>query len=291
MCFLIKFIVLNFLILQSNAEFDLTELTVHNYHLRTGIPEAARLMALEAKELALRNVNQIVGGRVTDVSEVPYQAGLVIKVLRLLTSVCSGSLLSPTRVLTAAHCNHDGRTTAQDITVVLGSNRLFTGGERIDSNGIVVHDDWNPDTVENDIAVVFIPAITFTDLIQPINLPDPERELFLSGTAIASGYGLTKDGESISRNQLISSVILPIITNDKCKEVYGDIVRETTICTDGRDGHGTCNGDSGGPLAVDVDNERVLIGVTSFGARVGCEKGYPAAFTRVTSYVSWILSL
>lgn len=30
------------------------------------------------------------------------------------------------------------------------------------------------------------------------------------------------------------------------------------------------------------------VGVTSFGADAGCSAGFPAAYARVTSYVSWI---
>ena len=43
-------------------------------------------------------------------------------------------------------------------------------------------------------------------------------------------------------------------------------------------------GDSGGPL----NYNGMTYGITSFGASVGCEKGYPDAFTRVNYYLDWI---
>lgn len=50
-------------------------------------------------------------------------------------------------------------------------------------------------------------------------------------------------------------------------------------------------GDSGGPLVhLDSDGVYTLVGITSFGSNAGCQKGYPAAFTRVTSYLNWIQS-
>jgi secreted trypsin-like serine protease len=49
-------------------------------------------------------------------------------------------------------------------------------------------------------------------------------------------------------------------------------------------------GDSGGPLVFPVDGVYNQVGIVSFGAADGCELGYPAAFTRVSSYLSWIES-
>jgi secreted trypsin-like serine protease len=48
-------------------------------------------------------------------------------------------------------------------------------------------------------------------------------------------------------------------------------------------------GDSGGPLVSrEDDGNYTEVGIVSFGHVSGCEKGYPAVFTRVTSYLDWI---
>jgi len=48
-------------------------------------------------------------------------------------------------------------------------------------------------------------------------------------------------------------------------------------------------GDSGGPLVFREDDDRdTEVGIVSFGSSSGCEAGYPAVFTRVTSYLDWI---
>jgi secreted trypsin-like serine protease len=50
-------------------------------------------------------------------------------------------------------------------------------------------------------------------------------------------------------------------------------------------------GEDGGPLIYLVsDGIYTQVGVVSFGAAAGCTLGYPAAFTRVTSYLDWISS-
>ncbi|XP_050344614.1 trypsin-4-like [Nymphalis io] len=266
--------------------------SVYDYHRTVGIPLASKVKT--AEELGLKYYPRIVGGSITDIEQVPYQAGLVITILFVLTSMCGGSLISNTRVLTAAHCYTDGILTAQSITVVLGSNTIFTGGHRIATTDIAVHPNWTPSNAANDIAVIYLPSPVITSTgIQPIVLPSADQlgNDFNGFNALASGYGLTRDGGSIPTSQRLSSVNLSVITNAQCTAVYGtDFVHASNICTSGEGGRGTCQGDSGGPLAVNIAGRQVLIGVTSYGARAGCEAGLPAAFARVTSYVSWINS-
>jgi len=50
-------------------------------------------------------------------------------------------------------------------------------------------------------------------------------------------------------------------------------------------------GDSGGPLVYQENDGRYTeVGIASFVSSAGCTQGYPAAFTRVTSYLNWISS-
>ncbi|XP_047533747.1 collagenase-like [Vanessa atalanta] len=263
--------------------------SAYDYHRTVGIPLASKVKT--AEEIGLKHFPRIVGGAITDIAEVPYQAGLVITILFILTSMCGGSVISNTRILTAAHCYTDGVLTAQSFTVVLGSNTIFSGGHRVATTNIAVHPNWNPSNAANDIAVIRIPSVTYNNVIQPIALPSDGQLFnnFVGWNALASGYGLTRDGGSTPMSQRLSSVTLSVITNNQCAAIYGtNYVHDSNICTSGEGGRGTCQGDSGGPLVVNVAGRRVLIGVTSFGARAGCEAGFPAAYARVTSYVSWI---
>ncbi|CAH0625495.1 unnamed protein product [Chrysodeixis includens] len=257
---------------------------VYGYHTRIGIPEAKRIREYE------NGRNKIVGGSITDVRYVPYQAGLVIEIMPSFTSVCGGSLISATRVLTAAHCKNDGWITASHFTVVLGSNTLFRDGLRIVTDDIVTHPRWDPRTIANDIAVIRISPITFTDVIQPIHLPSV-RDIsndFVGYDARASGFGLTADGGFISDNQMLSSVTVPVISNNECRAVFNNFITSSIICTSGAGGKGPCRGDSGGPLAVTIAGRPVLIGLSSFGSSISCSQGFPSGFTRITSYVTWI---
>ncbi|KAG8233804.1 hypothetical protein J437_LFUL008024 [Ladona fulva] len=84
-------------------------------------------------------------------------------------------------------------------------------------------------------------------------------------------------------------VSMPVMSNDECSQVYGDVITDSKICTDTTGGRSSCNGDSGGPLVLMMNDGRYTeVGIVSFGSSAGCEVGYPAAFTRVTSFLKWI---
>jgi hypothetical protein len=51
-----------------------------------------------------------------------------------------------------------------------------------------------------------------------------------------------------------------------------------------------CNGDSGGPLFVEIAGVRKIAGVTSFGSAAGCGANL-SIFTRVPSFLGWISSI
>jgi secreted trypsin-like serine protease len=81
---------------------------------------------------------------------------------------------------------------------------------------------------------------------------------------------------------------VPIISNAECSAVYGTTtVNANSICTGVVNGHGTCNGDSGGPLFYNGATH----GVTSFVASAGCQSGLPDGFARVTGFLGWIAGI
>nr|ADT80821.1 serine protease 51 [Mamestra configurata] len=264
---------------------DLEDITAYDYYRKIGVPLAEKIR--QAEEEADRNPSRIVGGSTSSLGQFPYQAGL-IATLSSGQGVCGGSLLNSRRVLTAAHCWFDGRNQASRFTVVLGSVRLFSGGTRLNTASVAMHGSWNPNQIRNDIAMITLPsAVSTSGNIAPIALPSGNElnNQFNGATAVASGFGLTRDGGSVSGS--LSHVNLPVITNAVCRQSFS-IIQSSNICTSGANGRSTCQGDSGGPLVVTSNNRRILIGVTSFGSDRGCQVGFPAAFARVTSFISWI---
>ncbi|GBP41780.1 Transmembrane protease serine 3 [Eumeta japonica] len=269
------------------ADVDLIENnTAYGYFEKFGIPEANRIRAIEEKYV--EGGARIVGGTSTNLGQYPWQAGLIIDFATIDgRGVCGASLISPDRLVTAAHCWFDGRNQASKYTVVLGSTFLFYGGERFVTNIVVTHPRWIPLLVRNDIAIIYLTSpVSFSDILAPISLPEGDEDVY--GYAIASGFGLTSDMGSIDTEQFLSHVTLQVISNSLCRWAFPGVVQDSHICTSGLGGVGACGGDSGGPLFTTSNDRTVLIGVTSFGSALGCSAGLPTVYTRITSYIDFI---
>jgi chymotrypsin len=149
------------------------------------------------------------------------------------------------------------------------------------------HPSYNPSNLNNDISTIHLnSAVGFTNAIQAIPMPTRAQagESFAGVTATVSGFGRTSDASGAT-SAIVRWVTAPVITNAACAAVYGgNVVVASVICISTEGGRGTCNGDSGGPLNF---NGR-QIGVVSFGAAAGCERGFPAGFARTTSFLDFI---
>ncbi|CAG4951278.1 unnamed protein product [Colias eurytheme] len=254
-----------------------------NYHEAIGIPKASLIRQAELGQDF--DGSRIVGGTPAALGAHPHLGGLVITLTSNQQSVCGSSLISNSRLVTAAHCWTDGRNQASYFTVVLGSVRLFSGGLRINTNNVQTHASYNTQTLSNDVAVVAINPIQYTNVISPIALATGNND-FVGAWATAAGFGKTSDWGGVSQTQ--NQVNLQVITNQVCAQSFGSIIISSTLCVSGASGTSTCGGDSGGPLVVNNGGTRQLIGITSFGSARGCQRGFPAGFARVTSFASWI---
>ena len=169
--------------------------------------------------------------------------------------------------MTAAHCIINGISAL----VIAGANsRLVIEPNQqrrtIPNSGFRVHTGYNPSTLLNDVAtlIVAIP-FNFDQFVQPIVLAS-ETELFVGETATVSGFGRFSDG-STATSAVVRWVTMPVITNAACGAVFG-IVTASNICTSTAGGRSSCNGDSGGPLAIQRNGASFQIGVVSFGGKM-----------------------
>lgn len=90
--------------------------------------------------------------------------------------------------------------------------------------------------------------------------------------------------------QVLQKVCVSLVGLAECQRQYQEIIEvtDTMICS-GREGKGTCGGDSGGPLQCldDTDHRWTLYGLTSWA--VGCaEDGFPSVATNVHSLRQWV---
>lgn len=85
---------------------------------------------------------------------------------------------------------------------------------------------------------------------------------------------------------------LPLVDQESCRQKYATLrtdIGESQLCAGGVYAEDTCDGDSGGPLMKLMDNFWVIEGIVSFGRGCGLE-GWPALYTRVSSFEQWIRS-
>ncbi|XP_045449079.1 trypsin alpha-3-like [Melitaea cinxia] len=250
-----------------------------DYHLEVGIPERARIDAAEAA--VDFDGSRIIGGQVTALGAIPHLAGLRITLTTGQTSVCGSSLISNTRLVTAAQCWRSRSYQARTFTVILGSVNYNSGGIRISTNDVVTHPNYNTNNINNDVAVIRISSVTFNNNIRPIALATGSND-YVGATAVAAGFGRTSDFGGIS--SLARHVSLQVIDNNTCASAYiAGYVVDSTLCTSNSGGRSPCGGDAGGPLAIG----NTLIGISSFGSSRGCTTA-PGCFARVTSFASWL---
>ena len=153
--------------------------------------------------------------------------------------------------------------------------------------GITLYGDgYNPNTLENDIALVGTHADFDFTLVgtYPVCLPkqgqvwDPNTVLTISGWGTLSYGG--------SEPNILQVAEIPFVSDEICESYYPDSITEDMICA-GMPGVDTCQGDSGGPMtAVNPETGRVeLVGVVSFGA--GCASA-PGVYCEVAQKVDFI---
>eukprot|EP00918_Siedleckia_nematoides_P047828 GHVU01104780.1.p1 GENE.GHVU01104780.1~~GHVU01104780.1.p1 ORF type:complete len:312 (+),score=6.73 GHVU01104780.1:32-967(+) len=234
--------------------------------------------------------SRIVNGWPASVGQFPHQVRSITRISATQSSVCGGSILSETVVLTAAHCTLDHRT----FELGFGSVDFNNPAVVVTTSQKIEHSGYNPGNLNNDLSLLILPTrLTFTRNIAPIALPRASQRgtTFANQKATVSGHGRTSDTSSVSSRLMYVNV--RVINNNECARHYGtNIIRDFTLCTVGWDNNRqqTCQGDSGGPL-ITYDNgsgENILIGVVSFVSGRGCQARIPAGFVRVTSYLDWI---
>lgn len=155
---------------------------------------------------------KIVGGKETDIKMHPYQVSL-----QKNGHFCGGSIISPTHILTAAHCTN--RQNATRLQVRVGSSFRGDGGMMHQVEEIIQHPDYVSSTTDYDYSILKLKtSIEFDESAQPILLPDDQEAEIVGSDSIVSGWGNTKN--PIESGRKLRAVTVQIIDRDVCDDAY-----------------------------------------------------------------------
>eukprot|EP01037_Dinobryon_pediforme_P009567 gene9567-9643_t len=159
---------------------------------------------------------------------------------------CTGTVLSPTKLLTAAHCvglAEDMRVHYRD-----GQNTPVL----LDVKSVAIHPDFHaqaPKTREKsiDLAIVTL-AKPLPDRFEPADLTQPQS-FELGDSLTLAGFGVTHEGQAASSGTLSQGAVTLRAPKS-----------EVLFWLEGPRGLGACTGDSGGPVFF----QGALVGVISW---------------------------
>ncbi|XP_067627436.1 trypsin zeta-like [Eurosta solidaginis] len=246
----------------------------------------ARAINDENTGIEHRHDGRIVGGQIVDISAHPHQVSMRLKdVLKPKNGYehdCGGSIITERIILTAAHCVI-GKVASQ-YKVVAGANYRRSGdGVIVPVKELIMHEQYNPSTINNDIALAVLaaplPINNYT--IKTVELA--EDSVKKGAIATLAGWGtISFQGNSSS---YLQEVKVSVLSNAECNEDYAGRITDAMFCAGlrGVGGKDACQNDSGGPLLV---NGRVA-GVVSWG--IGCAfPQYPGVYTNVPYFRPWL---
>jgi len=231
---------------------------------------------------------RIMGGEPAQAGAYPWIASLVVKGSDTRDGhFCGGAFIAADWVVTAAHCLHG--ESAGRIEVHGGSNQLSSGGSIYPADRIIVHENYDNGTQENDVALVHLAARFSGPTSRLLTAADADRYAAAGSTAIAIGWGLTAEGTEVSN--ILRQVPLQIVSNAACNgpAAYGAGITDGMLCAGfAAGGKDACQGDSGGPLVVsDRAGGYFQAGIVSWGEGCGRPNKF-GVYTRVSKYQAWI---
>ena len=264
---------------------------------------------------------KIVGGEDAKLGQYPWLVNLGYKQRGRQGTLykCGGTLIGSRYVLTAAHCVTQLPRSFSLSSIRVGEHDLKKENDCQDDGfccpkpqdfeieKVIFHENYGkPKPFQNDIAVIKLSRnVVENDCASPVCLPfNDDKAVYSTNrfggeevlTSVA-GWGATT-GTGRNPANVLQYLVVNVTDSDDCKDIYaerGGVLTDKQICAGGNPGRDSCVGDSGSGLMRNMHfregqlPQSFLIGVVSFGPRMCGTKGVPGVYTRVNSYLDWIL--
>lgn len=219
------------------------------------------------------------------------------------TDDCGAVIISPNYVLTAGHCvcaiNTNTVLPLNDFVIYAGitDRTMKTSGQSRTTDRIILNPNYNFSTATSDIAIIHLstPLNMNANVVQiPIATQNDVNAGFTNDGVVGqvTGWGLlSTQGTQPNILQAVNQTIVDNNTINPANYTPA-IVTAANLCTIAN-GHGPCNGDSGGPLTVTGGGgNRILAGLVDYGDNShNCATANPNIYVRISSYTNFIVQI
>ncbi|XP_053204056.1 trypsin-3-like [Panonychus citri] len=270
------------------TNFDDERFKLNNSNSSQRNATRARLK-LELKNCGLNQMKdlssklRIIGGREVVKGNWPWQVALLN---HFREPFCGGTLITPSFVLTAAHC------VRRRLYIRAGEHDLMTNEgteQEVKVDHVFIHPSFDRETVDSDVALLRLKVpFKLGKFVATACLPSRKDEIPIDSFGTILGWGKKKNS-ALFGTDVLHQARVPIVNISECRNVYEDyFISNNMFCAGYRSGRvDSCAGDSGGPLLFQKRSRWYIYGITSFGEGCGRREKY-GIYAKVPNFVKWI---